>query len=92
MIPNGEGRHYLAVKKLSALLKGIRTKRKGDFYCLNCLYSNRTKNKLEPHKRTCDNQSFCNIIIPSEDTKLLKFNQYQKSDKAPYISYADLDC
>ena len=26
----------------------------------------------------------------SEDTKILEFNQYQKSDKAPFISYADL--
>ena len=28
----------------------------------------------------------------SEDTKILKFNQYQKSDKAPFIIYADLEC
>ena len=30
--------------------------------------------------------------MPSEDTKILKFNQYQKSDKAPFIIYADLEC
>ena len=47
MIPNAEGWHYLAVKKLSALLEGIRTKCKGDFYFLNCLYSNRTKKQAE---------------------------------------------
>ena len=28
-------------------------------------------------------------INPSEDTKILKFNQYQKSDKAPFIIYVD---
>ena len=28
----------------------------------------------------------------SEDTKILEFNQYQKSDKAPFIIYADLEC
>ena len=28
---------------------------------------------------------------PSEDTKILEFNQYQKSDKAPFITYADLE-
>ena len=31
--------HYLAVKKLSALLRGIISKHHGDFCCLNCLYS-----------------------------------------------------
>ena len=27
-----------------------------------------------------------------EDNKILEFNQYQKSDKAPFIMYADLEC
>ena len=30
--------------------------------------------------------------MPSKDAKILKFNQYQKSDKAPFIIYADLKC
>ena len=28
--------------------------------------------------------------MPSEDAKILEFNQYQKSDKAPFIIHADL--
>ena len=30
--------------------------------------------------------------MPSEDTKILEFNRYQKSDKALFIIYADLEC
>ena len=30
--------------------------------------------------------------MPSEDTKILEFNQDPKSDKAPFIIYADLEC
>ena len=30
--------------------------------------------------------------MPCEDTEILEFNQYQKSDKAPFIIYADLEC
>ena len=30
--------------------------------------------------------------MPSEDTKILELNQYQKSDKAPFAIYADLEC
>ena len=46
VIANGEGCkaksegrrwHYLAVKKISALLRGIRSKNNDDFYFLNCL-------------------------------------------------------
>ena len=92
IIPNGEEQHYFAVKKLSALLKGITSKHNSDFYCLNCLHSFRIKNKLESHKRVCENKYFCNIIMPFEDTKRLEVHEYQKSDKAPFIIYADLEC
>ena len=30
--------------------------------------------------------------MASEDTEILEFNQYQKSDKAPFIISADLEC
>ena len=30
--------------------------------------------------------------MPSEHTKILEFNQCQKSDKVPFIIYADLEC
>ena len=30
--------------------------------------------------------------MSSEETKILEFNQYQKSDKAPFIIYANLEC
>ena len=60
--------------------------------CLNCLLSFRTKCKVESHKIVCENDHFCNVIMPSEDTKILEFNQYQKSDKAPFLFYEDLEC
>ena len=46
-ITDGEKWHYLAVTKLSALLKEITSNHNGDFYCLNCFHTYRTKNKLE---------------------------------------------
>ena len=30
--------------------------------------------------------------MPSDDTKILEFNQYHKSDKASFIIGADLEC
>ena len=29
--------------------------------------------------------------MSSEDTKIFEFNQYQKSDKIPFIIYGDLE-
>ena len=30
--------------------------------------------------------------MPSEDTKILEFTHYQKSDKAPFIIYVGFEC
>ena len=85
MITNEEKWHYLAVKKLSALLKGIISKYHGDFYWLNYFDSFAAEKNLESHKKVCENKDFYNVIMPSKGTKILQFNQYQKSDKAPFI-------
>ena len=39
MITDGKKWHYLAVKSLPALLRGITSNHEGDFYCLNCFHS-----------------------------------------------------
>ena len=51
MISNGEKWHYLTVKNLSGLLRGITSNHAGDFYCLNCFCAYSIKNKLEAHKK-----------------------------------------
>ena len=92
LILNGEGWHYyLAVKKLFALLRGLTSKHDSHFYCLSCLHLCRTKNKPESHKRVCENKDFCGVIMHSEDTKVLEFNQNRKSDKISSVIYADLE-
>ena len=30
--------------------------------------------------------------MSSENTKILEYNQYKKSDKAPFIIFVDLEC
>ena len=41
--------------------------------------------------KVCENKDFCNIVMPFEDTKILEFSQYQKTDKALFIILADLE-
>ena len=94
IIPNEEkeGWHYLAVKKLSVLLRGITSKHHGDLLCLNCIHSFRTENKVKFHEKVCKNKDFYGIVIPLEKDKILEFGHYMKSDKMPYIIYTDLKC
>ena len=92
MITNGKKWHYLPVKPFSALLRGITSNNNGDFYCLNCFHSHRTHNKLKKHERVCNNHDYCHVDMPEEGKNILKYSPGDKSLKAPFIIYADLEC
>ena len=92
MISDGKKWHYLAVKNLSALLSGITSNHDGDFYCLNCFHSYRTKEKLKKHERVCNNHDYCYVEMPIEDNKILKYNHGEKRLKVPFMIPADLEC
>ena len=87
MITDGKKWHYLSVKKLSALLRGITSKHDGEFSFLNCFHSFRTENKLKKHKNVCEDHDYCYVEIPKEDNKMLKHNYGKKSVKVPFIIY-----
>ena len=36
------------------------------FYCLNCLHSFRTENKLRSHEKLCKIEDFSGTVMPSE--------------------------
>ena len=91
MITDGEKWHYLPVKSLSALFRGITSKKEGNFYCLNCFQSYTTENKLKKHKKVCENHDYCYVEMPEKDNKILKYNHGEKSMKVPFIIYADLE-
>ena len=92
MITDGEKWHYLTIKRLSALFRGITSKHDGDFYCLNCFQSYTTENKLKNHKKVCENHDYCYVEMPEEYNKILKYNEGEKSMVSPFIVYADLEC
>ena len=36
-------------------------------------------------------KKYVKIVVQSEKNNILEFNQYMKSDKMPYIIYADIE-
>ena len=85
MITDGKKWHYLAVKKLSALLRGITSKHVGEIHCLNCFHSYCTE-------KVCNYHDYCHTEMPNEGKKILKYNHGENSIKAQFIIYADLEC
>ena len=87
MITNGKKWHYIALKSepnddgfncptksLSRSITGVTSNHVGDFYCLNCLYSFRTDNALKKQERLCGNNDYCNVEMPTQFNKTLKYN------------------
>ena len=93
MITDGTNNwHYLAIKNISGLLRGITSNHNGDFYCLNCLHSYRTKNKLKKHEKICKDHDFCHLEMPDVENNILESKPGKKSLKHPFIIYANLKC
>ena len=92
MISDGQKWHYLLVKNLSGLLRRITSNHKENVYCLNCFHSYRTENKLEGHKKICENHDYCHVEMPTKNNNIIKYNHEEKSMKLPFVIYADLEC
>ena len=57
-----------------------------------CLVQKKTCiKKYELHKKVCESKDSRGVLIPSEDTKILEFNQYQISHKTLSIIYENLE-
>ena len=79
-------------KNLPRLLRGISSNHVGDNYCLGCFHSYSTPNKLKKHERLCNNHKFCEIEIPTEKVKILKYSHGEKSLRVPVAYYSDIEC
>ena len=88
---NNNNWHYTTIKSISRLFRGVTSTNNGDFYCLNCLHSFRTKNKLLNHEKLCKNHKHCEMVMPTEENKILKFTSGDKQIHHPHIMYADLE-
>ena len=84
--------HYITVKSLKKLCRGVFSNNHGDYYCLNCLHAYRTKNALKKHEQLCLDNIFCHLKLPKKGENILSYKADKKSLRVPHIIYADLEC
>ena len=91
LIKDGDNSHYCLVKNESALLSSQVNKHKGKLYfCLNCLNGFDTPEKLENHKKYCEEEESVKITMPPPNT-FINFKNFVHSEKAPFAIYADFE-
>ena len=76
---NHDNWHYIAVKNISRLCRGVTSNNNGDHYCLNCLHACRAKNALIRHEKICNDHSYCNPLMPKQGKNIFKHTHVNKS-------------
>ena len=92
MLIEGGVKHYCLVKDLSRLLSSQVSNHDGKHhFCLRCLNPFWCKESLNKHQEYCGNYEAVTIQMPEKGT-MLKFKNYHRSEKVPFIVYADFEC
>ena len=83
--------HYCVVKNISRLLSSqVSNHREKHHFCLRCLNSFWTHKSLNKHQEYCGNHEAVKINMPEKGT-MLKFKNYHRGEKVPFIIYADFE-
>ena len=91
LLRHEENSHYCLVNNISALLASQVNNHKGKrHFCLNCLCSFKCEKSLIEHKESCYTKECVKTIMPEKGT-ILKFKNFNHSEKVPFIIYADLE-
>ena len=84
-------KHYCLVKNSSRLLsKQVSAHREGTHICFRCLNPFWSHKSLEKHWEYCRNHEAVKINMPEKGTMLM-FKHHERSEKLPFIIYADTE-
>ena len=90
---DGQKSHYCLINNLSRLFSHQRRHNGAQHFCMHCLRSFIHLESLRKHSESCRENKGQIVILPSEnsDDKYLKFSNFQKKLKVPFVIYADLE-
>lgn len=96
-VPFGEASsntHYCWIKNLSGLVGSQLTEnRYKKIFCNRCLNYFTSIDRLKKHELICINLNKCAIEMPTEDdgNNFVKFENYERGMKVPYVMYLDME-
>ena len=91
LIEKGGVKQYCLVKSIERLLSSQTTKGKREqYFCSRCLNSFWCQEALNKHEEYCKKYQSVKIEMPEKGT-ILKFKNYHRSEKVPFIVFADFE-
>jgi hypothetical protein len=85
--------HYTWIKSLSRLIHDQNKDNNRKHFCERCLHGYSREDLLEQHKPECkgNGERAIRIQMPTKEKSILKFENWHRQMKAPYIIYADFE-
>ena len=84
--------HYCLVKNRSRLLSSRVSKHKEkSYFCDRCLNPFWCEKSLNNHLEYCSNHEAVKIEMPKKEESVLKFKNYHKGERVPFMIYADTE-
>ena len=91
MIEKDGVKHYCLVKSISRLLASQAPKNNGErYFCLRCLNIFWCEKSLSRHQEYRNEYKAVKIELPKKGT-MLKYKNYHRLEKVPFIIYADVE-
>jgi len=93
LIERGGKQHYTWIKDLNRLLFKQSLHKERKHFCERCLHCFCREDLLEKHKPECQgvNGRPMRTRMPTDEEKMLRFVNYQKQLKVPFVIYADFE-
>ena len=84
--------HFIAIKNLRALVRGLHTKskRSGFYLCRRCLCMIYTEKKFKDHHILCSSLEAKVVTLPPPNT-IYKFKDYHKQEPLHFCAYSDIE-
>ncbi|XP_043264078.1 uncharacterized protein LOC122404213 [Colletes gigas] len=85
--------HFAWIKNLSRLVSTQLSKHNSrKYFCDRCMHYFGSAEKLDTHTIDCREINNCAILLPSQDSKWLSFDNRGRKERLPFVIYADLEC
>ena len=87
-----EASHYCLITDLNRFLARTNKHKAKMYFCPYCLHGFVRQDLLHEHKTYCSSHGPQKVILPSnEKDAILKFKEYEKTLRVPFVIYADFE-
>ncbi|KAL9959301.1 hypothetical protein ACROYT_G032614 [Oculina patagonica] len=92
LVTENENKHYVLIKDFNKFMYNQTKHKERKHFCMHCLQCFSSERVLNDHKENCIQVNGTQAIkMPTKDNNILKFNNFHKQQKVPFVIYSDFE-